>query len=146
MNYYKAAEQVLSSMPALKKSLKNLKQRQQRLLSSGAPKDVGAIDYSKSFTSAHHANDVLEELLAVSECTRNIAITESKIDEINGILDQLQPEYEKILVLWYVRKNTKEEIAEIMGYGSVTTVYNVRNRAVAEFALLYFGAGAIDSI
>ena len=29
---------------------------------------------------------------------------------------------------------------------SLKTVYNLRNRAVAQFALLYFGAPALDSV
>ena len=34
----------------------------------------------------------------------------------------------------------------MMGYESITSVYNIRNMAVAEFALSYFGAAALDSV
>ena len=39
-----------------------------------------------------------------------------------------------------------EVIMEQMYISSLATVYNLRNKAVAEFALLYFGASAIPSI
>ena len=35
---------------------------------------------------------------------------------------------------------------EEMYIESLTTVYNLRNRAVAEFALLYYGASAMPSM
>ena len=35
---------------------------------------------------------------------------------------------------------------ELMYIDSLSTVYNLRNRAVAEFALLYYGASALPSI
>ena len=47
MNYFKAAEQVLSSVPALERALENLQHRRDRLIESGAPREPGAIDYSK---------------------------------------------------------------------------------------------------
>ena len=36
MNYFKAAEQVLSSIPALERALENLQHRRDRLIESGA--------------------------------------------------------------------------------------------------------------
>lgn len=146
MNYFKAAEQVLSSVPTLERALENLQRRRQKLIDSGAPKEPGSIDYSKPFTDSHYVSDTLGELLELSECSRNIAETQSKLAEINRIIEQLQDEHKKLVVLWYIKKQTKEQIAEAMYIESITTVYNLRNRAVAEFALLYFGASALPSI
>ena len=122
MNYFKAAEQVLSSVTTLKRALENLERRKERLIESGAPREPGAIDYSKPFTDAHFVSDTLGELLELSE------------------------EYKKIIVLWYIEKRSKESIMEVLYIESLTTVYNLRNRAVAEFALLYYGASALPSI
>lgn len=146
MNYFKAAEQVLSSVPTLKRALENLKRRKARLIESGAPRELGAIDYSKPFTDSHYVSDTLNELLELSECTRNIAETQRELNYIDGIIEQLSEEYKKIIVLWYIEKRSKESIMEAMYIESLTTVYNLRNRAVAEFALLYYGASALPSI
>lgn len=146
MNYFKAAEQVLSSVPTLKRALENLERRKERLIESGAPREPGAIDYSKPFTDARYVSDTLNELLELSECTRNIAETQRELNYIDGIIAQLSEEYKKIIVLWYIEKRSKESIMEALYIESLTTVYNLRNRAVAEFALLYYGASALPSI
>lgn len=146
MNYFKAAEQVLGSVPMLKSALENLKKREQRLIEQGKPREHGAIDYSKQFTDSHFLNDTLNELLELSECSRNIAETQRTIKEIEGVIEQLSDEHKKVVVLWYIEKRSKESIAKSMYIESSTTIYNLRNKAVAEFALLYYGASALSSI
>lgn len=146
MNYFKAAEQVLASVPTLKRALENLQKREQRLIEQGKPREPGAIDYSKPFTDSHFVSDTLNELLELSECSRNIAETQRTLSEVEGILDQLDAEHKKVVVLWYIEKRSKEAIMEELYIESLTTVYNLRNRAVAEFALLYYGASAMPSI
>lgn len=146
MNYFKAAEQVLSSVPTLKRALENLEHRKQRLIESGSPREPGAIDYSKPFTDSHYVSDTLNELLELSECTRNIENTRREIAYIEGVIEQLSEEHKKIVVLWYIEKRSKEQIAEALFVESNTTIYNLRNRAVAEFALLYYGSSAMPSI
>ena len=146
MNYFKAAEQVLGSVPTLKRALENLKKREQRLIDQGKPRELGAIDYSKPFTDSHFVSDTLNELLELSECSRNIKETERTLAEIEGVLEQLSDEYKKCVILWYIEKRSKEAIAEALYIESSTTVYNLRNKAVAEFALLYYGAAALSSI
>ena len=110
MNYFKAAEQVLSSVPALERALENLQHRRDRLIESGAPREPGAIDYSKPFTDSHYVSDTLNELLELSECSRNIAETQRKLAEIKGIIDQLKDEYKKLVILWYLEKKPKETV------------------------------------
>lgn len=86
MNYFKAAEQVLGSVPTLKRALENLRNREQRLIEQGKPREPGAIDYSKPFTDSHFVSDTLNELLELSECSRNIAETERTLAEVEGII------------------------------------------------------------
>lgn len=146
MNYFKAAEQVLASVPVLEKAKENLKRREARLIESGAPRELGAIDYSKPFTDSHYVSDTLSELLELSECSKNIAYSQETLDYIYGIVEQLQDEYKKLVRLWYFEKKPKEAVMEDMSIDSLSTVYNLRNKAVAEFALLYYGASALASI
>lgn len=146
INYFKAAEQLLTSVPTLEKALGNLKERERRLTEQGKPRELGSIDYSKPFTDSHFVNDTLNELLELSECSRNIVDTQCKLAEIKRIIKQLSEEYKKVIVLWYVEKRSKESIMEALHIDSLTTIYNLRNRAVAEFALLYYGASAMPSI
>lgn len=146
MNYFKAAEQVLNAVPTLEKSVENLKSREQRLIESGKPQEPGAIDYSKSFTNSHFANDTLNELLELKECTQNRVKTERELNEIKNIVEQLSDEHKKLVRLWYFEKLSKESVMEELHIESLSTVYNLRNKAVTEFALLYYGASALNSI
>lgn len=97
MNYFKAAEQILSSVPALEQAAENLKRRQQRLIEGGAPREAGAINYNKPFTDTHYVSDTLSELLEISECSRNIAKNEAELSFIREIVDQLQDEHKQLI-------------------------------------------------
>lgn len=146
MNYFKAAEQVLSSVPILERALDNLEKRKVRIMMTNKPAEVGAIDRSKSYVNSGQVRDTLSEMLELSECVENIAKTSAKLSEIRKVLEQLPEDKARILQAWYIDRMSKEKIADMMGYESITSVYNIRNMAVAEFALSYFGAGALDSI
>ena len=146
MNYFKSAEQVLSSVPALKRSLQNLERRKERIIENGAPGELGAVDPSKPYVNSTFVSDTLNDLLELNEVTKCIKLTEAKLEEIEGVLSQLEEEQRKILVMWYIERRKKESIAEALAYESITTVYDKRNRAVAEFALSYYGAAALSSI
>lgn len=146
MNYFKAAEQVLSSVPILERALDNLEKRKVRIMMTNKPAEVGAIDPSKSYVNSGQVRDTLSEMLELSECVENIAKTSAKLSEIRKVLEQLPEDKARILQAWYIDRMSKEKIADMMGYESITSVYNIRNMAVAEFALSYFGAAALESI
>lgn len=146
MNYFKAAEQVLSSVPIMERALDNLEKRKVRIMMTNRPAEVGAIDPSKSYINSSRVGDTLSELLELSECMGNIAKTSYKLAEIREVLEQLPEDKARVLQAWYIEHLSKEKIADMMGYESLTSVYNIRNMAVAEFALSYFGAAALDSV
>ena len=146
MNYFKAAEQVLLSVRVLEQSIENLERREKRLIDSGAPRGVRKADIKKSFTDTHFVNETLNEALELSECSKNLHKTRYKVKEIKAIIEQLQPEYKELVRLWYLEHHSKERIMEIMHIDSLSTIYNLRNKAVAEFALLYYGSESLASI
>lgn len=146
MNYFKAAEQVLSAVPVMERALENLEKRKVRIMMTNKPAEVGAIDPSKSYVNSCQVRDTLDEMLELSECVGNIKKTSAKLEEISAVLEQLPEDKARVLRAWYIDHQGKEKIADMMGYESITSVYNIRNMAVAEFALSYFGAGALDSV
>lgn len=146
MNYFKAAEQVLSSVPDLERSLENLEHRKERLLSEGSPRGVAELDFDKPFVNTRYINKTLTEALSLSECARCIDKTSSDLEEIRAIIEQLPDELRRLVLLWYVEKKPKEEIMQSMEIYSNSTIYAKRNKAVAAFALLYYGSPALASI
>lgn len=89
MNYFKAAEQVLSSVPDLERSLENLEHRKERLLSEGSPRGIAELDFDKPFVDTRYINKTLTEALSLSECARCIDKTRSDLEEIRAIIEQL---------------------------------------------------------
>lgn len=146
MNYFKAAEQVLSSVPDLERSLENLEHRKERLLSGGSPRGIAELDFDKPFVDTRYINRTLTEALSLSECARCIDKTRSDLEEIRAIIEQLPDELRRLVLLWYVQKKPKEEVMQSMEIYSISTIYAKRNKAVAAFALLYYGSPALGSI
>lgn len=146
MNYFKAAEQVLSSIPYIERSIENLKRRQERLSLSGSPREIGELDFDKPFVDTHYIDRTLTEALSLTECTKDLEKTRADLDEIKAIIDQLPDEHRQLVSLWYIEKRPKEEIMERMEIYSNSTIYAKRNKAVAIFSLLYFGSSALASI
>lgn len=146
MNYFKAAEQVLSSVPDLERSLENLERRKERILSEGSPRGVAELDFDKPFVDTRYINKTLTEALSLSECTRCIDKTRSDLEEIRAIIEQLPDELRRLVLLWYVEKRPRDSIMEELNIASPTTLYNKRNNAVGKFALLYFGSPSLGSL
>ena len=146
MNYFKAAEQVLSSVPDLERSLENLEHRKERLLSEGSPRGIAELDFDKPFVDTRYINKTLTEALSLSECAQCIDKTRSDLEEIRAIIEQLPDELRRLVYLWYIEKKPKEEIMQSMGIYSNSTIYAKRNKAVAAFALLYYGSPTLASI
>lgn len=146
MNYFKAAEQVLSSVPDLERSLENLERRKERLLKEGSPRGVKEPDFDKPFVDVRYVNKTLSEALSLSECARCIERTRSELDEIRAVIEQLPDELRRLVYLWYIEKRPRDSIMEELAMSSPTTMYSKRNQAVGRFALLYYGSPALGSM
>lgn len=145
INYFKSAERVLSERSNLDRALANLERRLERAIKESGPSGLTSIDYSRSYVSASDTADALSACLEVAELTREINATRETMQEVDRVLDQLSDDDASLLRAWYVEHEPKEEIAERLSYSSRTSIYDLRNKAVSAFAILYFGAGALAS-
>jgi len=145
IDYFRAAERELSSLPLLKSSLPILQKRLDRLIEAGAPKEPGGIDFSKPYVNSHYVNETLSELCDLAETQKQIIATKQKIREIEEILEAVPKDQRTVLKLFYIEKLTAEQIAERIYVESEKTVYNIRNKGVATYALLCYGALARNS-
>jgi len=142
LDYFKAAERDISSLPLLKKSIGIMKSRQERLIARGAPREPAGIDFDKPYSDSRSVNDTLGELLALAEIGREIRDTEEEIAEIEAVLADIPKELKTVIEYFYIRGMSAEKIAEKIFVESEKTVYNLRNKGVAMFAVLYYGASA----
>lgn len=54
--------------------------------------------------------------------------------------------YKDVLVMWYVNKLDKEDIAERLGYSHRQSVYEIKNKAIRKFAVALYGVTALKAI
>lgn len=146
INYFDAAEKTLRSRGALKIALENLERRKERIIRQSGPAGYPSPDFSKPYSSVGAVNDALSACLELAEVAKEIQRTQETIGEIDRVIAQLEPEERDIIRLWYIERKSKEEIAGAVSYSSTRSVYDLRNTAVARFALLYFGAAALPHV
>lgn len=146
INYFGEAEKTLRARGYLDGAIKNLERRRERIIARSSPAGLPSPDFSKPYASTGAVNDVLADCLELAEVSREIGETKAEIAEVDEILGQLGKREQEIIRLWYIERKSKEEIAEAVKYASTRSIYDLRNKAVAEFALRYFGAGALASV
>ena len=142
INYFNAAENTLRSRSMLEKALKNLMRRQERIMRHNSPSGYPSLDTSKPYTSTKSVNDALTDCIEIAEVAREINRTKEKIDEIDSVLQQLDPQDAELLRLWYIERESKEENAAQVNCAARASIYDKRNMAGAGFAGRYFGADA----
>lgn len=146
INYFEAAEKTLRARGLLETALGNLERKKERILRYGAPSEYPSADMSKPYTGAKSVNDALADCLELAEVMREIQVTRDKVEEIDDVLAQMDEDDARILRLWYIERKSKDEITEAVCYSSTSSLYDLRNKALVRFALLYFGAGAMPSM
>ena len=143
MNFFGEAENLLNSIKPLKDAVKNLEERENRIIAHSGPHDVAGIDMSTTYISEAVANDALNDMLELIEVRRERKYTEAKLEAITDVVKQLPHEQQMLVDLWYVQRFTKEVIAHDMHISSQSTLYALKNKTVYNFAVRYFGAGAM---
>ena len=141
INYFKAAERLLAQRGNLEQALENLGRRRE-LASTQAKAERDNIK-PRPYASS---GGITSARLELAEINREIVATRSTIAEIDRVLAQLDDADAELLRAWYIEHKSKEQIADELSYSSKTSIYDLRNKAVAAFAVLYYGAGALASI
>lgn len=144
INYFKAAERLLAQRGNLEQALENLGRR--RELASTQAKGERDNIKPRPYASSGGINAHTSARLELAEINREIVATRSTIAEIDRVLAQLDDADAELLRAWYIEYKSKEQIADELSYSSKTSIYDLRNKAVAAFAILYYGAGALASV
>lgn len=153
MNYIKESEEILKNHRKLNNALSNLNCRKRRLILKGVPKDIAGIDYSRpAIQHMDYAESTINEIVELMEINKQIEETQNEMQLVDDILEVIKKEdqeLEKFLKLKYITKYKKSmsEIANEMGYSreSRKTIYNIKDRALKEFAIRYFGVIALKN-
>ena len=147
MNYFKESEKILYSKKYLENSLENLKKRKERLEAEGCPKEISAIKYDGiSVKTSGNIHSTINKMAEYNQILKDIKGTELLINEIVGVVNQLQKESREVIEYWYFDRLTQDEIKDKMYFSSRTTIYKKKNKAVNEFSVLFYGGNALLNI
>jgi len=144
MNYFKEAEYILYNYSKLCIALNNLKTRKSHLIWGSAPSGKISTGAACVGSGSNYSNNAEKDLTELNQTMANILITENKINEIDSLLCELACEERAVIQLWYFEMITKENMLEKLNIGSLDSLYKKRKKAVGDFAILYFGAVALN--
>ena len=153
MNYIKESEEILKNHRKLNTSLNNLYHRRDKIVKSGFPRELMGSSYDKpAIQHMAYSESTINEVCEIMEINAQIKETEEEMQLVNNILEQIEKEDK---ILWqFIRlkyitdyKKSMREIAKRLNYSenSNHTIYDIRNKALKEFAILYFGVRGIKN-
>lgn len=151
MNYIKEAEDILKNHRKLKDSINNLEKRKNNIINKSAPGTLQTIDYSKpAIQKQNYSDDTITQICEIMQINNDIKETEAELEIVDNILKQIKQEdeiLERFLKLKYIEKpkDNLSKISKELGYSedSNHTIYDIKNKALREFAIRYFGGNAI---
>lgn len=113
IKYFEAAEKTLRARGIARDGFRQSRAgKRSAFLRYGAPSEYPSADMSKPYTGAKSVNDALADCLELAEVMREIQITRDKVEEIDGVLAQMDEDDARILRLWYIERKSKDEITE----------------------------------
>ena len=135
---FEEAEALLYKVVTVEKRLMNYERRLSKAIRRQGPSGISPIDLSKPVVQGSrpemNLHEVSEEIARLT-----LAIQEIK-DETGDILttvSQLSAPERRVIELWYFKRARKQDIAESLHYSSVTSIYNLRDKAIQRFIELY---------
>ena len=135
IDFFKESEKLLYEVTTMKAAIQNMQERHAALakIASERPKAAQGKKSKGEFSDA--------ERLWLEYRNTDLQIKHTKIivGHIEQAMQQLENEERVILQLWYIDRIPKEKILDKMHYESVTSLYNIKNRAVRRFTMLYYG-------
>lgn len=146
-DYLKKAEMVLENYKLLRESLEHIDHRIRKLSKMGAPKEITAIDISAVSGTGRMTTEAILNEIAEKQNEREATV--QAIQDIEQALTVISErkdcrDYRKLLIMWYVDELDKEKIINILGYSSRQSIYSRRNKALDKFAVVFFGAKAMN--
>ena len=152
MNYIKEAEDILRYYRDLDQSVGKMRNQISKLMDKHAPSPLNALALDP--TGVHggsgldDAYNVLYKIKVLAEsCEKTLyemELVTKELDEIDK--DPGCENFGIVLWEWYVLGKSKADIAEMLGYSSVQSVYGLKDRAIRKFAVRHFGLNAINVV
>ncbi len=150
MDYIREAEKKLWHYRDMKRSLEWQEREISKLKWAGAPMGITAMNLD-GMPKGNKADEMINIAFELKAYLEMKAATEEEVSIIDNILDEISKDkgcerYGEILRLWYIDGLKKEKVLEIMNYGSLTSIYDLKNEAIRKFAVNIYGSTALKAI
>jgi hypothetical protein len=151
LNCIREAENYLRYYRELSKSVEHADRVIGKLMNQTAPRIPSAVAMDLTGIRAPQPHDTLNQIYQLQkwqEMKEQTLIEMEKVDEVLNVIcqDSGCERYKEVLVMWYVVKMDKDEIADKFSYSSRQSVYDMKNRAIKKFAVALFGVTALKAI
>jgi predicted DNA-binding protein (UPF0251 family) len=147
-DYLKETERLLDSRKGLAASVKNMERRIGQLAMRRLPSGTKAVSTENGRPAGRspYSPGTLKESTGIVELKRRMRETRRELREIERVIKQLGGEESEVLRLWYVECLTKDEIAAKMGYAARDKIYRLKNAAIKNFSIHWYGVDALRAL
>lgn len=146
MDYVKEAENYLRHYASLKKSVSHAKFMIDQLAFRACPGEVSAVTNDITGVSAQHPVNTLQEMYELQKWKSVCEDSAGEIAHIEELLNGMDEKERKVLELWFLERMSISEIAADLRYEERRSVYNLKNKALKDFAVALFGIHALRAI
>ena len=146
MNYIKEAENYLRHYNSLKESTKHALYMINQIKNRAAPSSKVNADYEITGIHAGSVANTLNDLYELQIWHGVYEDNMSAIEHIDEMLLSLDDRECMVLRLWYIQNVHIVDIARELNYTERRSVYNLKNRALKNFAVKMFGLKALKAI
>lgn len=146
MDYIKEAENYLKHYASLRKSVSHARYMVHKLMMKSCPGEVSAVNNDITGVSAQHPVNTLQEMYELQQWQKVITDNEHEITHITDILESLEDKEKIILEMWYIDKIQVIDIAVKFEFEERRSAYNLKNKALKDFAIKLFGINALKAI
>lgn len=151
MDCIREAENYLLYYRELRKSILHADRMIGQLMHQTAPRVLGAVAMELTGVRAQRPHDTLNQIYQLQKWQEMKELTAIEIGKIDDVLVAICEgsgceRYKDVLVMWYVNKLDKEDIAERLGYSHRQSVYEIKNKAIRKFAVALYGVTALKAI
>lgn len=146
MDYIKEAENYLRHYASLKKSVSHAMYMIDKLAYKTCPGEVSAIVNDITGVSAQNPGNTLQEMYELQKWKDVCEDSAGEIAHIGDLLNGMDEKERKVLELWYIEKTQVVDIMEAFEYDERRSVYNLKSKALKNFAINLFGIHALKAI
>ncbi len=150
MDFIKESEKVLSHYKDNLRSLEWQEKQIQRLKWAGAPDDITGINLD-GLPKGSNAEGMMNLAFELKAYIDMKTATEEEIKDVDKILNEMSKDsgcelYGEMLRSWYIEGIPKEKILEEFSYSSLTSIYELKGKAIKKLAVCLFGSKARKAI